>query len=501
MHPILARRERLLAYILAWVPLAGIQAYLLALPGSLSYGEAAALAAPLSLVYAFLCLSSFYACRSAPLTRSRTGSVLGVHAVGALIAAALLTLAGSTLASLLGTFPSLATLPERFSQAVPPLFVLGVLLYLLAVTFHYILLSLESSQAAERRAMEARVLAREAELEALKAQLNPHFLFNALNSVSALTTTAPARAREMCVLLSDFLRRSLSSGERSLIPLREELELARQFLAVEKVRYGRRLEVEEEVDEALLSTVVPPLLLQPLVENAVRHGIATLIEGGTVTLRVERAGDGVRVAVENPYDPETPAPAGSGLGLSIVRRRLAAAWGRAAEIDERSDGKRFAVVLVVPAAAPERGVSPLRVVVVDDEELARGLVREHLAAYPDVEVVAECANGLEAIEAVAAHAPDLLFLDVQMPRLTGFETLELLDPRPAVVFVTAYDRFAVRAFEVNAVDYLLKPFSKERFDAALAKARALLGPGRNAPTPWPSRPRHGRTARRSSGSP
>lgn len=125
----------------------------------------------------------------------------------------------------------------------------------------------------------------------------------------------------------------------------------------------------------------------------------------------------------------------------------------------------------------------LRVAIVDDEELARALVREHLAAHADVEVVAECANGLEAIEAVAAHAPDLLFLDVQMPRLTGFETLELLDPRPAVVFVTAYDRHAVRAFEVNAVDYLLKPFSAERFDAALGKARALLGAGAKGPDP------------------
>ena len=129
------------------------------------------------------------------------------------------------------------------------------------------------------------------------------------------------------------------------------------------------------------------------------------------------------------------------------------------------------------------GVSPLRVAIVDDEELARAVVREHLAGHPDVEVVAECANGLEAIEAVAAHAPDLVFLDVQMPRLTGFETLELLDPRPAVVFVTAYDRHAVKAFEVNAVDYLLKPFSKERFDAALAKARTLVGPGAARPDP------------------
>ena len=125
----------------------------------------------------------------------------------------------------------------------------------------------------------------------------------------------------------------------------------------------------------------------------------------------------------------------------------------------------------------------LRVVVVDDEELARGVVREHLAAHPDVTVVAECANGLEAIEAVASHAPDLVFLDVQMPRLTGFETLELLEPRPAVVFVTAYDRYAVRAFEVNAVDYLLKPFPRERFDAALEKARALVGSATGGPDP------------------
>ncbi|MBK9376443.1 MAG: response regulator [Holophagales bacterium] len=128
-------------------------------------------------------------------------------------------------------------------------------------------------------------------------------------------------------------------------------------------------------------------------------------------------------------------------------------------------------------------MKPLRVVVVDDEELARAVVREHLAAHPGIEIVAECANGIEAIEAVAALAPDLLFLDVQMPRLTGFETLELLDPRPAVVFVTAYDRHAVKAFEVSAVDYLLKPFSKERFDAALAKARALLGSGAKGPDP------------------
>ncbi|WLT30162.1 LytTR family DNA-binding domain-containing protein [Geothrix sp. PMB-07] len=118
----------------------------------------------------------------------------------------------------------------------------------------------------------------------------------------------------------------------------------------------------------------------------------------------------------------------------------------------------------------------MKALIIDDEELARAVVREHLAAHPDVEVVAECANGFEAIKAAAQFQPDLIFLDIQMPKLDGFEVLELLEAegkRPAVVFVTAYDQHALRAFEAHAVDYLLKPFSKDRFDGALAKARAL----------------------------
>jgi len=122
---------------------------------------------------------------------------------------------------------------------------------------------------------------------------------------------------------------------------------------------------------------------------------------------------------------------------------------------------------------------PLGVVIVDDEELARALVKEYLASHPDVTVLAECANGFEAVKAVAERKPDVLFLDVQMPRLDGFEVLELVERdaegRPAVVFVTAYDQYALRAFDANAVDYLLKPFDRARFDTALARARARIG--------------------------
>jgi two-component system LytT family response regulator len=113
----------------------------------------------------------------------------------------------------------------------------------------------------------------------------------------------------------------------------------------------------------------------------------------------------------------------------------------------------------------------LRIVIVDDEPLARAVLREYAAAEPDLEIVADCANGFEAVKAVSDLAPDLVLLDVQMPKLDGFEVLELLGRDQPVVFITAYDQYALRAFEVHAVDYLLKPFSAERFRDAIARAR------------------------------
>jgi two-component system LytT family response regulator len=116
----------------------------------------------------------------------------------------------------------------------------------------------------------------------------------------------------------------------------------------------------------------------------------------------------------------------------------------------------------------------MKAVIVDDEELSRSLLREFLAGHPEVEIVAECANGFEAVQAVNNLHPDLLFLDVQMPKLNGFEVLELIGQDVGVIFVTAYDQYALRAFDVHAIDYLLKPFGAERLAQALERARVKL---------------------------
>ena len=125
--------------------------------------------------------------------------------------------------------------------------------------------------------------------------------------------------------------------------------------------------------------------------------------------------------------------------------------------------------------------TPLRALIVDDEELARRLIREYLQGHADIEIVGECENGLDAVKQIVALAPDLVFLDIQMPRLTGLEVLELTGRRAGVIFTTAYDEHAIKAFELHAVDYLLKPFSKARFDDALARARTLHAPAPGTP--------------------
>jgi two-component system LytT family response regulator len=122
----------------------------------------------------------------------------------------------------------------------------------------------------------------------------------------------------------------------------------------------------------------------------------------------------------------------------------------------------------------------MRVIIVDDEQLARAVLREYLATHSDIEIVGECANGFEAVKAIAELQPDLVFLDIQMPKLNGFEVLELAGQTARYIFVTAFEQYAIKAFEVHAVDYLLKPFSQQRLDTALAHAR--LGPGLS-PTP------------------
>jgi two-component system sensor histidine kinase AlgZ len=336
MHPIFARKW-FTAYLTVWIVFAAMLAGLLRTE-TLSWREALIISEPLCLFYAFVCLTPWYMCRMS-ITSANSWKVLSNHLGAAILATALWV----EMARFIGY---LSDITPRLRPEIPHLVVVGLLIYSLSVALHYMLLAVEQSR-------ESQVQARDAELRALKAQINPHFLFNSLNSITALTTVDPARAREMCIRLSDFLRNTLGLGEKESISWRDELALARTYLDVEQVRFGARLRVEMDVDEACSDCMVPPLVLQPLIENAVKHGIATLVDGGTIKVEGKVIDGLLEISVENGFDPDSPAPRRHGIGLRNVRSRLETRFGPDAKLTAHSHKNQFRCEMTVPCRRPQ----------------------------------------------------------------------------------------------------------------------------------------------------
>jgi two-component system, LytTR family, sensor histidine kinase AlgZ len=347
MHPILASRGRILLYLAGWIPVLALLVYLMWASGGASWAQTTAVLTPACFLFAFACLSPWPICRVRPLSLASAPMLAATWAAAASAASA--TFAGAAWA--------LARVEGQHAAHLDLLFGVGVLIYLLSAGLHYAGLAAEEAREASLRVAEAHSLARDAELHALRMQINPHFLFNSLHSIAALATLDGIRAREMCIKLSDFLRSSLGLGERESVALREELALARSYLEVEQVRFGARLQFSEDIQDSCQDCAVPVLLLQPLVENAVKHGIAGLVEGGAIRLSVDRQGDRVRVAVENGFDPDAPPSNRHGMGLPHVRRRLELRYGDAATLEAGGLEGVYRVELRFPCESPIASIS------------------------------------------------------------------------------------------------------------------------------------------------
>ena len=233
------------------------------------------------------------------------------------------------------------------------LFGFGEFVYLLSLAVSYIVSAAEHARQAERRAFQGQVLSRDAELRTLRAQIDPHFLFNSLHSISALTSADPAGARRMCLLLADFLRESLHLGAAERIPLARELRLAEKYLEVERVRYGDRLQLAVDAGGAD-DCLVPSLLLQPIVENAVTHGVAHRLEGGLVRVSATKSPARVTMIVENPCDADRPRRTGGGIGLANVRSRLSALYGNDATVNASERDGLWRVEISLPCSRQSR---------------------------------------------------------------------------------------------------------------------------------------------------
>lgn len=200
----------------------------------------------------------------------------------------------------------------------------------------------------EKRKSEAEQLARDAELYNLRQQLQPHFLFNSLNSINALIGFKPDEARKMIHQLSDFLRGTLKKDDQLLVPLNDELQHLNLYLDIEKVRFGHRLETEISCDKNCGEALLPSLLLQPIVENAIKFGLYDTTEKVTVSIRGEIDGNNLMVMVQNPYDPQTSRPKGTGFGLRGVQRRLYLLFARNDLMETHQNDNIFTTIIKIP---------------------------------------------------------------------------------------------------------------------------------------------------------
>ena len=238
---------------------------------------------------------------------------------------------------------------EFFINTLPWKFLIGVLYYFLVTAFYYLIIYYSSYQERIIKESELKNLVTQAELKSLKFQINPHFIFNSLNSMSALTVINPDKARSMILKLADFLRYTLASNEKQATSLSEELKNIRLYLEIEKVRFEDKFEFTEDIENECLRVKVPSMILQPLFENAIKHAVYEALEKVTLNLSAKMKNDFMEIKVENNFDENTSGKSpGTGIGLTNIKNRLELIYNNKNLMNIKKEKNIFKVSLYIP---------------------------------------------------------------------------------------------------------------------------------------------------------
>ena len=273
-----------------------------------------------NVIFAAIGLAVWYAVRYHDSSRASSIDLIIYHlATGAVAVAAWV---GSGYLVLKLIMPDFEAYQPFLESSFPWRAISGLLFYSVLVLIYYLHVNSEDRKRRKEIEDELKLKIREAEIDRLKAQINPHFLFNSLNSISSLTLSKPDAAREMVVKLSSFLRYSLEFKENELTTLNDEVEHIKQYLEIEKVRFGDRLQFIFTIPENCSNCLVPNMILQPLLENAIKHGVYESLDPVMVETLVEKQEDAVKIKIRNTFDPESPPRKGKGIGLQNVSNRM-----------------------------------------------------------------------------------------------------------------------------------------------------------------------------------
>lgn len=244
---------------------------------------------------------------------------------------------------------------EFFFTTLPWKFLIGVLYYFLVTAFYYLIIYYSNYQERILKESDLKNLVTEAELKSLKFQINPHFIFNSLNSMSALTVINPEKARSMILKLADFLRYTLASNEKQTTSFSEELKNIRLYLEIEKVRFEDKFDFIEETHEECLKIKVPSMILQPLFENAIKHAVYEALEKVTLQLSAKCKDDFMEIKVENNFDGTSTSKSGAGIGLTNIKNRLELIYNRKDLFHINKDKNLFSVTIYIPVSTIPKG--------------------------------------------------------------------------------------------------------------------------------------------------
>ncbi len=240
---------------------------------------------------------------------------------------------------------------QFLTETLPWRILIGALLMAVIVMIYYLLKYNQNLRQKEEEEIQLQSLLKQSELDMLKFQINPHFIFNSLNSISSLTLTEPAKAREMVIKLSGFLRSSLGKDNNELQTIKEELDRMELYLDIEKVRFGERLKVLNEFDAKCEHMTVPNMILQPLYENAIKYGVYEQLDGMVIETKCHCNSGDLHISVINGYDCKAIPQKGKGIGLKNVRNRLELIYGIPDLVTIEKDKEKFTVNLVIPQVA------------------------------------------------------------------------------------------------------------------------------------------------------
>lgn len=342
-HPFISKPRLAIYYMLFWVFAAIVNILLrwLAYDTPLATGTAEFFAMPF--MFAIVGVSIWYVIKFSTLENNSAGRIIISHVIAASIIVLIWLYIGVVFIKLLHPEPEI-----YIETRIPINIFLGYAFYVMYIVFFYAVNYYDGFKEKLRNEGKLKGLIKEAELHALKSQINPHFLFNSLNSISSLTMTDPVKAQEMVINLSSLMRYSLKHDQIDKVPFHEELKNNKLYLQIEKVRFGSKLNPIFEVDKECLEAKIPNMILQPLYENAIKYGVYETTEPVDVITRCKMKGNLLEVVIQNDYDSSTRSKRGEGIGLRNIRDRLQIIFNNPLLMKVEDNKTNFKVTLAIP---------------------------------------------------------------------------------------------------------------------------------------------------------